>query len=242
MKKPGQTNAKAKSESDSEEENYLPDDFSFQNTFEKLKINNNHGSNISKENTTDDNNLDYLLFSGEFERISRSKAKELNIEHKLTAPLQLENKGVLKKTTEKIREKFMKKTNSFKPRKYKEKIKENEHFDEKIALDSIVQELNDAFWEIQKNSKKNNRNNYIFRKIDSFVNNFETRDLKNDDHLALSKFGKLFKTIFFILKKLEEKKDVYDLVRIYSMFDFNQFFFKNCSNSRNLKSTCLKKL
>ena len=136
---------------------------------------------------------------------TKSKAKELNIEHKLTAPLQLENKGVLNKTTQKISEKFMKKTNNFKPKKNKEK-KENEvFFDENIAMESIVNELNENFWEIEKNSKKNNRNNYIFRKIEGFVSNFEQKPL-DDDVLTLSKFGKMLKTIIFILKKLEEKK------------------------------------
>ena len=196
----------------SEGENILNDDFLFQETIKQLPILES-AANTSKETTTDDN-LDYLLFSGEFERISRSKAKELNIEHKLNAPLQLENKGVLKKTTEKIREKFMKKTNSFKPRKLKEKIKETELvFDENLALESIVSELNENFWEISKNSKKNNRNNYIFRKIDVFMNSFEKKDLKSEDYIVLSKFGKMFKIIIFILKKLEEKKDIYDLVR-----------------------------
>ena len=112
----------------------------------------------------------------------------------------------------------MKKTNNFKPKKNKEK-KENEvFFDENIAMESIVNELNENFWEIEKNSKKNNRNNYIFRKIEGFVSNFEQKPL-DDDVLTLSKFGKMLKTIIFILKKLEEKKEIYELV---------SFFFFGC--------------
>lgn len=194
-------------------------------------------TNNSKETTTTDDNLDYLLFSGEFERISRSKAKELNIEHKLNAPLQLENKGVMKKTTEKIREKYMKKTNVFKPKITKEKQKEIESFDDIATLECILNDLNQNFWEIQKNAKKNNRNNYIFRKIDGFINNFENKNLFQEDYLALSKFGKMFKTIIFILKKLEEKKDIYDLVRknFGGVFLKKLFFFH--LNFRNRKKT-----
>ena len=195
----------------SEGENILRDDFVFPEHPKTLEST----VNTSKETGIDDN-LDYLLFSGEFERISRSKAKELNIEHKLTAPLQLENKGVLKKTTQKIREKFMKKTNNFKPKKLKEKKELEVFFDENAALESIVNELNENFWEIEKHSKKNNRNNYIFRKIDAFVNNFEQKPL-DDDVLTLSKFGKMLKTIIFILKKLEEKKEIYDLVSFFGL-------------------------
>ena len=203
----------------SEGENILRDDFVFPEHPKTLE----NTINTSSKETGIDDNLDYLLFSGEFERISRSKAKELNIEHKLTAPLQLENKGVLKKTTQKIREKFMKKTNNFKPKKIKEKKEIDVFFDENIALESIVNELNENFWEIQKNSKKNNRNNYIFRKIDGFVSNFEQKPL-DDDVLTLSKFGKMLKTIIFILKKLEEKKEIYELV---SFFFLNKSYFSS---------------
>jgi hypothetical protein len=145
----------------SEGENILQDDFLFQDNPKTMTLEST--INTSKETTTDDN-LDYLLFSGEFERISRSKAKELNIEHKLTAPLQLENKGVLKKTTQKIREKFMKKTNSFKPKKIKEKKEIDNFFDENVALESIVNELNENFWEIEKNSKKKQSKQLYFQK------------------------------------------------------------------------------
>ena len=79
----------------SEGENILRDDFVFPEHPKTLE----NTINTSSKETGIDDNLDYLLFSGEFERISRSKAKELNIEHKLTAPLQLENKGVLKNWT-----------------------------------------------------------------------------------------------------------------------------------------------
>lgn len=179
---------------------------------------NEHASSLIVNGTVD--NLDYLLFSGEFERISRSKAKELNIEHKLNIPIQLENRGIIKKSTEKIRDKFMKKTSS----KNKPIIIENKNWEEELEV--ILQFLVDIYTKQEEHGKSENE---IKKKI-SFLETIcekcqaeiQTQAENNLDNLA--KKGKSFKAVSFLLKCLESSKILTDMVFIKLFFHFSIFF------------------
>lgn len=159
-------------------------------------------------------NLDYLLFSGEFERISRSKAKELHIEHRLNVPIQLENRGIIKKSTEKIRDKFMKKTNY----KIKPILIENINWEEE--LDKILHFLIDIYTKQEEHGKSENE---IKKKI-SFLETIcekcqaeiQTQAESNLDNLA--KKGKSFKAVSFLLKCLESSKILTDMVIVITFF------------------------
>lgn len=196
-------------ENETEFENSLKSEVSFHEITKKTR---------NKSGKID--NLDYLLFSGEFERISRSKAKELNIEHKLTAPIELDNKGIIKKSTQKIRDKFMKKTIS----QVRDKIRDV-HIQEQISfenwetkLEQLLNFLINAFNKPDSNEEEEIKRELM--KIEQIITNYnKTKFFLSLD--SFSKTPKLFKALSFVLKCFESNNIIQDQVN----FKINYIYY-----------------